>query len=100
MHRDRIVSGNASGKALKRSSKESLGGSSNVLRNALAAWTTSRSASGIIAHLQRVLEIAYLLDQNPPRLRFGAGNENFPGFRRENILSWCAVHQTGHIRCQ
>src|SRR5438094_842570 len=37
MHLERIVSGKASGKALSRSSNESFGGSSNVLRNAFAA---------------------------------------------------------------
>src|SRR5207245_8010439 len=55
MHRERIVSGSASGKALSRSSKESLGGSSNVLRNAFAACGCSLSASEMIATLRREL---------------------------------------------
>ena len=55
IHRERIVSGSASGKALSKSSKESFGGSSNVLRNAFAAWGWSRSASKTIATLRRPL---------------------------------------------
>ena len=55
MHRERIVSGSASGKALSRSSNESLGGSSNVLRNAFAACGCRRSASEMIATLRRAL---------------------------------------------
>ena len=54
MHRERMVSGRASGKPLSRSNRESLGGSSNVLRKAFAAASPSRSAFEMIATFRRL----------------------------------------------
>ena len=56
IQRETIVSGKTSGSALRSSRNESLGGSSRVLRNAFAACGCSRSASAIIATLQRPAE--------------------------------------------
>ena len=53
MHREMIVSGSTSGIALSKSNRESCGGSSNVLRDALAACGCRRSASARIATFRR-----------------------------------------------
>ena len=53
MQRERMVSGKTSGIELRRRSRELLGGSSSVFRNAFAAWVTIRSASEMTATLRR-----------------------------------------------
>ncbi len=110
MHRERIVSGSASGNALSRSNSESFGGSSSVLRNAFAASVLKPVGVGNDRYFAPWLFAARICSacsssricavEDAPRFRFGPGNENLASFGEKTSLAGCAINQTRQLRCE